>query len=548
MTADIYRKFEKGLNKFYNTADGISLTDAFKQTINRYFAVGYEIVDGKPVPILPAENERPTFNQFYYWYEHNRNDVKEQRAREGDIQFELTSRSMLGDPTKMGFAPGSLYQIDATILDLYAVGEFDRTRIIGRPILYYCIDVFSAALTGFCVTLEGPSWLGAMLALDNVATNKVDFCAEYGKPITEEEWPCMGLPAAVLADRGEFEGYNPDTLVNAFGMRVHNTGVRRADWKGLLERQFGIARERVCRFTPGYVPPKKRLRGDPDYALRAALILDDIRKLTICHALDYNMNHYLKSYRKNEFMIADHVPKYPLDIWNWGIRSRGGLLFNPLQDTVRLNLLPRKQISVTPRGIHLCSDLFYTCDLALKERWFERARIRGNWKIEAAHDLRTTAHIYIILDGGTNVLKCHRTPASMNLPACDWHDAMDYHVLEQAAYQASETRRLQSSAKLKAQRDEIVSETVEKTQAAHAARGSMSKRSRRSEIRVNRALEKQAERDQNAWELGAESKPSTLAHNLDSGANGSDEYVPPSSKISRIGELLEKEWPNDENR
>jgi putative transposase len=308
MTADIYRKFEKGLNKFYNTMDGISLTEAFKQTINRYFAVGYEIVDGKPVPILPAENERPTFNQFYYWYEHTRNDGKEQRAREGDIQFELKSRSMLGDPTKMGFAPGSLYQIDATILDLYAVSEFDRTRIIGRPIQYYCIDVFSAALTGFCVTLEGPSWLGAMLALDNVAMNKVDFCAEYGNPISEEEWPCMGLPAGILADRGEFEGYNPNTLVNAFGMHVHNTGVRRADWKGLTERHFGIARERVCRFTPGYVPPKKRLRGDPDYALRAALTLDDIRKLTICHALDYNMNHYLKSYRKNEFMIADHVP------------------------------------------------------------------------------------------------------------------------------------------------------------------------------------------------------------------------------------------------
>jgi len=452
MTADIYRKFELGLNRFYKTPEQRTLRDVFDLTIQKYFAVDYEIVDGNPVPVIPSEDNRPTFDQFYYWYENVRNDEKEKRAREGDIEFELTSRRMLGDSTKLGFCPGSLYQIDSTILNIYLVSEIDRTRIIGRPVLYNCLDVFSVALTGICMLLEGPSWFGAMLALDNVAMNKVAFCAEYGIEITEAEWSCEGLPTGLLADRAEFEGYNADTLVNSFGIRVHNTGVWRADWKGLVERSFGITHEKVVKFTPGYVPPMGRARGDPDYALRAALTPNELRKLLICHALDYNMNHYLKGYRKNDFMVADHVPLYPLELWNWGIRSRGGLLTKWDQDIVRLNLLPRRQATVTARGIHLFGENYYTCDLALRQGWFERARMRGEWKIEVAHHPRTTAYIYLPFDG-TKLVRCHRTPASMNLPARDLYDAMDYHVLEQASYQASETRRLQSGAKLQAQKE-----------------------------------------------------------------------------------------------
>ena len=76
-------------------------------------------------------------------------------------------RAVLGDSTHMAFGPGSVYQIDATIGDLYLVSKLDRSRIIGRPTIYFVIDVFSRLVTGFNVSLENPSWVGAMLALDN---------------------------------------------------------------------------------------------------------------------------------------------------------------------------------------------------------------------------------------------------------------------------------------------------------------------------------------------------------------------------------------------
>jgi len=139
-----------------------------------------------------------------------------------------------------------------------------------------------------------------MLAFDNVLSDKVAFCAEYGITIQEEDWPCHHLPEGLLADRGEFEGYQADHLVNALDVRVSNTPPYRADWKGIIERHFRIANERVIHFTPGAVC-RPRVRGGADYRLDAALTLDEFRRLLICYALDHNQNHYLPWYRKDEW-------------------------------------------------------------------------------------------------------------------------------------------------------------------------------------------------------------------------------------------------------
>jgi putative transposase len=375
-----------------------------------------------------------------------------------------------------------------------------------------------------------------MLAMDNVARNKAQFCAEYGIEITDDDWPCMGLPNAILADRGEFEGYDADSLVSSFGITVHNTGVRRADWKAYVENSFGITDKRVIRFTPGYVPPRGRQRGDPDYALQAVFTPDELRKLLIVNILDYNINFRLKNDRKSQFMVADHVPRYPLDIWNWGIRSRGGLLTNPAQEIVRLNLLPRRHASITPRGIHFEGDLYYECDLALREGWFVNARTRGQSRIEVAYDPRTTQQIYLPLNGGTKLEVCRRTLASTNLPALDYYDAMDYFALEKAAFQAGETRHLTSSAVLQSKKETMVGEATEKTKAALAAAGYLCKRSRRAGIRQNRAAEKEHERQKTPWLLGEDG----ASDNISDTTSNQPEYVPPSSNLNRIDELIEK--------
>jgi putative transposase len=544
MTAEVYRKFEVGTNKFY-VGEKRSLTNTYDLIINKYFHIDYEVVKGIAVPVLPEVDKLPSFDQYKYWYHNIRDNINDSRARKGEREYNTKSRPITGVSSHMSFGPGYLYQIDSTIANIYLVSSLDRTRIIGRPVLYSTVDVYSVALAGFCVTLEGPSWLSGIMALDNAFSNKMELCAEYGLGIEEREWPICGLPKGLLADRGEFEGYDADRLVGAFGMHVHNTGPFRPDWKGYVERHFGIADERTAKFTPGYVPPMGQARGDPDYDLKAALTLDEFRMLMILHALDYNMNYYLKRYHKGEFMISDRVQRYPLEIWNYGIK-RTGLLGDLPRDVVRLNLLPRARGSITPAGIHFPqTNLYYDSDYILERGWLTQARDKGNIPIEFIHDPRTTKFIYIPVDGGQKLLVCGLTPACRNLPDHDWHDARDYYALEAAAAQAAETRRLRSGARLQAAKEHVVSGAVEKTRAAHASVGHLSKRSRRSGRRRNRAEEKQLEREQSAWvigDAGAEGIQNGKESFADSSSLSSDNagYVPPTSHIDLIEELLEK--------
>lgn len=53
--------------------------------------------------------------------------------------------------------------------------------------MYFIIDAFSRMVTGMYVGLEGPSWVGVMMAIANAVSDKTAYCCEYGISITKEE-------------------------------------------------------------------------------------------------------------------------------------------------------------------------------------------------------------------------------------------------------------------------------------------------------------------------------------------------------------------------
>jgi putative transposase len=92
--------------------------------------------------------EAPTYEQFYHFIQKEIGAVEKARKRVGEIQFQKDMRPVLGTSAAEVMGPGSLYQIDATIGDIYLLAENDRTKIIGRPVIYVVIDVFSRLVTG----------------------------------------------------------------------------------------------------------------------------------------------------------------------------------------------------------------------------------------------------------------------------------------------------------------------------------------------------------------------------------------------------------------
>ena len=534
---EVREKILRGMTLFYEQRGGTSLVRARQLTLENLFNKGYQLRNGVWVPVLPPAEELPTLDQFRYWYKKERSLVRTITSRQGTRRFETTYRPVLGDSTQMAFGPGSIYQIDATIGDIYLVSSRDRSRIIGRPVIYTIMDVFSRLIAGMSVSLEGPSWLSAMLALENATMNKVAFCAEYGISITEDEWPSYYLPEAILADRGEFEGYQADHLVNAFNIHMMNTAPYRGDWKGIVERNFRLSNDTLIRWLPGAVY-KPRERGGLDYRLDACLNLYEFRQLMIRCVLYHNNHYRMDWYRMDEFMITDHVKPYPIELWQWGVQNRSGHLRSLAPEAIRLNLLPTKEASVGREGIRF-QGLHYTSSLAVQEEWFVKARVKGTWRVPVAYDPRITDVIYLRLEDGQRIEPCYLLDKDKTFQGRDWYESLDYFELQKQAQQSARTRQQQTEAEFHAQIEQIVTPAREQ---AKQARAGQSKRSRLLRIRENRQEERQRERQDGARSFPADEtrgQPATGGGPRENLA-AEHEYVPPSRPIDQLRKLRQE--------
>lgn len=528
----VLRCFRIGRKYFYERRNGMTKKAAYHRILQKFFNRGYQLKNGIRVPVLPPASELPSYRQFCYWLAKEEKPSNLQRKRQGEHRFNLTGRALLGDSTQMAYGPGSIFQIDATIGDCYLVSSLDRNRIIGRPVVYFVVDLFSHMVTGFSVSLEGPSFMGAMLALHQACSDKVAFCAEYDVSIEEWEWPANHFPEGLIADRGELEGPMADHLVNAFGLRLHNTAPGRADLKGLVERYIGIANERVIKWVPGAV--RKRERGDRDYRMDATLDLHEFRKLILLAVLDHNKNHRMNNYRLDDAMIADGIEPTPLALWAWGVKNRTGHLRKIPDDLLRVNLLPGDEASITEHGVR-CRGLHYTCDRAIREEWFERARKDGRKKVRLARDPRNLSKGYLRLEGESRLVVCELVDADKTFAGRDWYEAAQEFEIRKLRSDAAKTPRNQGHADFNAHSDSVIKSAKKKTK---AQRREISDRARVRGIRANRQQEKDRERDANNWIAtteGAQSRPEgqAIANSSTSG------YVPPSQPMDKLRQARE---------
>lgn len=398
VTDEIKQIFQIGITR-YKPSIKQTLKDCFEKIKRDFFAESERYENGKKITVL--KENIPTVRQFRYWYNQNENPEKRNITKKGKTRHLLEDRPVLGISDLNRLGPGWKYQIDATVADVYLVSEKNPNWIIGRPVVYVVVDVFSRMVVGMYVGLEGPSYLGALMALVNTASDKVEFCKEFGINITEDMWPAKHFPDSLLADRGELIGPKVEQLINTFGVRMENTPPYRADWKGIVEQYFRLLNLKVKPLVPGTVT-KEKIRGERNYALDAVLTLTEFRKILIHAIIQHNNYHWLSNYKPDDMMLKDEVQLYPVELWKWGIKNRSGLLKVYQEDLVKLHLLPRKENArITENGIHFERGMYYSCDRAIKEQWFQEAALNGSWKITVAYDPRSIKYIYILNKDGS---------------------------------------------------------------------------------------------------------------------------------------------------
>lgn len=528
--SELRRIFQVSVDRFYATSEKFSKRGAYDEMIKEFFCD--RTVDPETNLIIHgpkgnyAETGFPTYDQFAYWLDRDTHPLIVKRQRMGARRYDKDLRGLVGTSTAETWGPGARYQIDATIADVFLVSRFNRKRIIGRPVVYVVIDVFSRMITGLYVGLEGPSWVGAMMALANTASDKVAYCARFGRIITPEEWPCHFLPAAVLGDRGEIESAKIDLLLNNFNVRVETAAAYRADWKGVVERRFRLLPAVFKPYVPGSIDVDYRARGGKDYRLDAVLDLDQFTQILIHCALYFNNCHELTKYDKDRDVAANGVPAIPCELWEWGIHHITGKMRSFPEDQVRFSLLPVDEATVTVHGL-LFKGSYYTCPTALEERWFDQARQRKSWRVRVSYDPRTIDEICLhsAVDP-RNYQTCTLTERSrahrdLSLWEIEQQLQLDKHI-------TANRRQGQQLAKadLAANIEQVVEDAVAMKPDAYAE----SAASRTQDIRANRAAEKQANRDQEAFRLGGSatsSRPSAQIMPFPGSASHSTDYSEP---------------------
>lgn len=494
ITEEIKKQFKYVINKYYRKKEQPSLTDTYYYLLREFYADKYYEYNVLKYNVWDT-SRIPTYDQFYYWFKKFEDPQIDIQLRYSSKEFELKHRPLLSNSTLETDGPGTRFQIDATIADVYLVSSFDRSLIIGRPIVYGVIDVYSRMITGIYVGLEGPSWLGAMMALDNMVMNKVEFCNKYDIPIKESEWPANHLPEIIIADRGEFEGYSVENLINNLNVKIENTSPYRGDLKGIIERYFRTMNGKIKRIAPGAIQKEYRERGDDDYRHDATLNLIEFTGIIIRLVIEHNKK-IIDNYPLETEMIADRLKATPSNLWYWGIENKKGRLQTVTnQSVLRLNLLPKGNAKITREGIKF-KGLSYGTERALNEQWYLKYRKKS---IEIVYDPRNMNQLYIPHTDGYSFDTCYLLDTSEQFKGTFFEEIQFFQELREELKKEETINQVENKINSDAEIEAIIKKAVAEKKST--VPNNLSKLGKIKNIRVNRQAEKIMNRNNEKFDL-----------------------------------------------
>jgi len=377
--------FKISIKKWYNDPKQIMLSKVYQLMLEKYFSVNGDLF---------PEGRYPSMGQFRYWYYNLKDEVNERKKRFSDKYYNLNNRPLLSDTSSGVLGPGSRFEIDASYSKVYLVSRLDRSHGIGKAVVYLIVDVFSRMITGLYVGVENPSWVAASMALANMVEDKVAFCKRYEIDITEGKWPCKYVPSTILADKGEFKWNTPEDLVENLNITIENTASGRPDMKPNVERGFGIIRSHFEFLLDGVVTKKIRERGEKDHRTEAAIDIFQFTQIVIKIVLYMNNHRWIDSYSPSKEMIEDGIRPIPIELWNYGIENLSGKLMSVQEDIFKINLLPKKIVTIRREGVRF-SGLYYYFENQKYNDLILMAGISGSKKIKIRYDKRDLSYIYV---------------------------------------------------------------------------------------------------------------------------------------------------------
>ncbi len=390
----IIKIFEEAL-KDYKSGRQKSLRSAYDKMNNIHFT-RTEIVNGQQTLVLMPVNERPTFDQFYYYCRKHISKDEKDIIKTSKMEYRNNKRLLNSDSLYGVLGPGDMVEIDACEADVSLVSSMDNNKAIGRPIVYFMIDVYSRIILAVSIAFDNNSLLGITNLFLNLADDKKEFCSRYGMEFSDDRlWPSNIIPNRIRVDRGsEFRSKEFTRICIDLSIEKDNVSGGSGSLKGVIEQSFHQmhSMQNVHLEDKGLIEK----RHDSRHHEEATLTIEDYRKMIINFVLTHNQK-YLGTYPLTRDMINKNIMAIPATLWEYGIEHC--MTPRPIQcrEQFFYDLMTPIKAKVSRKGIEY-KGLFYISD----DKYLTRCRINAGTKkvpFNARMDMRSVGAVYYISDG-----------------------------------------------------------------------------------------------------------------------------------------------------
>jgi putative transposase len=370
------------------------------------FVKKYRLEDGKLVPVDLKLGEYPNNRQIRRVLEVEIPRLQRLLQKTSLGHFKRSLRGLIARNWKGVSGPGHTWAIDSTVGDIYLRSSLDRAWIVGRPIVYIIVDVWSTAIVGFHVCLTGPSWNTAKTSIFNAVgdPNLLGELWGYEPVLSLNPFPTMCY--RLMCDRGEY--LSKAASVTAFKLIpcMSYAPPYRPDLKGLVEVIHRIEKDAQFLFIPGAMNFRREefdlRKSQPDES--AMTVREYVQYLHIIFT-EYNLTAD-RSHRVDAHMGAAGVFPSPAGLWRWGHEMGVGVQRAIPQSDLITSLLEPDTARVGRSSIVYAGN-DYSCPTVQSEEWTTFARNYGGWKIPISKYPGPVGRIWTPNTNGKGLLDLH---------------------------------------------------------------------------------------------------------------------------------------------
>lgn len=384
--------FEEALNE-YKTGREKTLKKAFSRMNILHFTQA-EIIDGVATRLLLPECQRPTYRQFYYYAQKHLTKEEKDLIKTSAAEQRNNKRLLISDSLKDVYGPADMVEIDACEADVSLVSELDPDQAIGRPIVYFMIDVYSRIILAVSVAFDNNSILGITNLFLNLADDKQEYCKKYGIEFNDKRlWPSGIIPKRIRVDRGsEFKSYEFDRICNEIGIEKQIVSGASGSLKGVVEQAFHQmhAKQNVHLENHGLIEK----RYDSLHHKEASLTIHDYTRMVINFVLAHNQQH-LETYPLTKEMIEKNIAPVPAILWEYGSKKYGMPQPIPVLEQYLYSLMTPIKAKISKRGISYKGLWYFAPN---DERLMTEMYAAGTRRMpfEVRMDMRDVSAIYYI--------------------------------------------------------------------------------------------------------------------------------------------------------